>query len=60
MGWCRKYNLPPMCGLPPGVDDCCVHFLCMYCASHQELREVMMRGLDGPGEHPFWVINEIM
>lgn len=21
-----------------GIDDCCVHFLCGYCASHQELR----------------------
>ncbi|KAK9829617.1 hypothetical protein WJX72_006908 [[Myrmecia] bisecta] len=45
----RKYNLPPAFGLPPGFDDCCVHFLCMYCATHQELREAIVRGLDGPG-----------
>ena len=25
----RRFNLPPACGLPPGVDDCCVHFLCL-------------------------------
>ena len=31
----RKYNLPNTFGLPPGCDDCCVHFFCMYCASHQ-------------------------
>jgi len=31
----RKYNLPTTFGLPPGCDDCCVHFFCMYCASHQ-------------------------
>ncbi len=30
---CRKYNLPPACGLPPGIDDCCVHFLCLYVSS---------------------------
>jgi len=48
----RKYKLPPTFGLPPGLDDCCVHFLCGYCASHQELREAVMRGLDGPGISP--------
>ena len=31
----RRYNLPPAFGLPPGVDDCLVHFFCFYCASHQ-------------------------
>lgn len=30
-----KYKLPPMFGLPPGIDDCLVHFVCSYCASHQ-------------------------
>ena len=41
--------------LPAGIDDCCVHFLCGYCASHQELREAIMRGLDGPGRvSEFW------
>ena len=38
-----------LCPTPPGFDDCCVHFLCFYCATHQELREAVMRGLDGPG-----------
>ena len=45
----RKYNLPAVFGLPPGFDDCCVHFICMYCASHQEARELVVRGVDGPG-----------
>lgn len=36
-----------------GVDDCLVHFLCFYCASHQELRESIMRGMDGPGAFLF-------
>lgn len=31
----QRYKLPPAFGLPPGIDDCLVHFLCMYCASHQ-------------------------
>lgn len=31
----RKWNLPPAFCLPPGIDDCLVHFLCFYCASHQ-------------------------
>lgn len=47
----RKYNLPAALGLPPGFDDCCVHFVCMYCASHQEMRELAIRGIDGPGMH---------
>ena len=47
----RKFKLPTTCGLPDGIDDCCVHFWCLYCASHQEMREVVMRGLDGPGLH---------
>lgn len=47
----RKYKLPPTFGLPPGIDDCVVHFICSYCASHQELRELAVRGVDGPGMH---------
>lgn len=47
----RRYGLPPAFGLPPGIDDCAVHFLCFYCASHQELREMALRGVDGPGLH---------
>ncbi|KAK9803363.1 hypothetical protein WJX73_008872 [Symbiochloris irregularis] len=47
----RKYNLPSTYGLPPGFDDCCTHFFCMYCASHQEMRELAIRGIDGPGMH---------
>ncbi|KAL4419980.1 hypothetical protein ABPG75_007078 [Micractinium tetrahymenae] len=47
----RRYNLPPSCGLPPGIDDCLVHFFCFYCASHQETRELAVRGIDGPGMH---------
>ena len=31
----RRYQLPPTFCLPPGIDDCLVHFLCFYCASHQ-------------------------
>ena len=46
----RKYNLPAVFGLPPGFDDCCTHFICMYCASHQEARELVVRGVDGPGK----------
>lgn len=45
----RKYNLPPACGLPPGVDDCVVLFFCSYCASHQMLRELELRGVQAPG-----------
>ena len=26
----RRFKLPPIFLLPPGVDDCLVHFLCMY------------------------------
>ncbi|GAB4814581.1 hypothetical protein N2152v2_001627 [Parachlorella kessleri] len=47
----RKYKLPAMFGLPPGLDDCLVHFICFYCASHQEIRELAVRGVDGPGMH---------
>ncbi|KAL4420128.1 hypothetical protein ABPG77_000299 [Micractinium sp. CCAP 211/92] len=47
----RRYNLPPSFCLPPGIDDCLVHFYCFYCASHQELRELAVRGIDGPGMH---------
>jgi Cys-rich protein (TIGR01571 family) len=39
----RKWKLPGSFGLPPGVDDCLVHFFCFYCASHQELRELAVR-----------------
>jgi hypothetical protein len=31
--WCRRYKLPPTFCLPPGIDDCLVHFFCFYCAS---------------------------
>ena len=46
----RKYNLPTTFGLPPGCDDCCVHFFCMYCASHQarEQRDAQCHVLFGP------------
>lgn len=54
----RKFHLPPAFGLPPGIDDCLVHFLCMYCASHQELRELALRGVDGPGMHIFDVLPD--
>lgn len=54
----RKYKLPPTFGLPPGIDDCLVHFLCAYCASHQEARELAVRGVDGPGMHIFDVSPE--
>jgi hypothetical protein len=94
----RRYQLPPTFCLPPGIDDCLVHFLCFYCASHQvghvslmqmllgrwrwqlgparrqalallnccatvlpgtawyclvpqEMRELAVRGVDGPGMH---------
>lgn len=47
----RRFHLPPAFGLPPGIDDCVVHFLCFYCSSHQELRELVVRGIDGPGLH---------
>ncbi|BDA45421.1 hypothetical protein COCOBI_07-2080 [Coccomyxa sp. Obi] len=48
----RAFHLPPAFCLPPGIDDCLVHFICMYCASHQEMREAVVRGLDGPGISP--------
>jgi Cys-rich protein (TIGR01571 family) len=54
----RKYKLPPTFGLPPGFDDCCVHFCCSYCSSHQELRELTLRGVDGPGISPLDVNPE--
>eukprot|EP00884_Botryococcus_braunii_P006425 jgi/Botrbrau1/15784/Bobra.4_1s0136.1 len=48
----RKYNLPgTLVFLPPGCDDCLTHCFCMYCASHQEMRELPVRGVDGPGLH---------
>ena len=31
----NTYGLPPVFGLPLGIDDCLVHLLCFYCASHQ-------------------------
>lgn len=46
----RRYNLPSACGMPPGIDDCLIHFFCMYCAVHQEIRELAVRGVDGPGD----------
>ncbi|KDD75311.1 hypothetical protein H632_c751p0 [Helicosporidium sp. ATCC 50920] len=54
----RRYNLPSTFGCPPGVDDFLVHFLCFYCASHQELRELAVRGVDGPGMHILDVLPE--
>jgi len=47
----RRYELPSAFCLPPGIDDFLVHFFCFYCASHQELREMAVRGIDGPGHH---------
>lgn len=47
----RRYGLPSAFCMPPGIDDCLVHFFCFYCASHQELRELAVRGVDGPGLH---------
>ncbi|KAI3425363.1 hypothetical protein D9Q98_009127 [Chlorella vulgaris] len=52
----RRYKLPPSFGLPPGIDDCLVHFFCFYCAAHQETRELALRGVDGPGMHIFDVL----
>jgi hypothetical protein len=37
--------------LPLGIDDCLVHCFCFYCSSHQEMRELAVRGVDGPGLH---------
>ena len=54
-----KYNLPP--AIPccfPGVDDWLVDFFCFYCASHQLLRELAIRGVDGPGLHVLDVAPE--
>ena len=47
----RRYGLPSAFCMPPGIDDFLVHFFCFYCASHQELRELAIRGVDGPGLH---------
>lgn len=47
----RRFQLPPAFGMPPGIDDFLVHFFCLYCASHQEIREMALRGVDGPGMH---------
>ena len=47
----RRFHLPPAFALPPGLDDFLAHFFCLYCASHQELREMALRGVDGPGMH---------
>jgi Cys-rich protein (TIGR01571 family) len=54
----RRFNLPPAFALPPGIDDFLVHFFCLYCASHQELREMALRGVDGPGMHIFDVLPD--
>lgn len=54
----RKWSLPPIFGLPPGIDDCLVHFFCFYCSSHQELRELAVRGVDGPGMHMFDLVPD--
>lgn len=45
----RRFRLPATFGLPDGCGDCAVHTCCMYCASHQELRELAVRGVGGPG-----------
>ncbi|KAK9904816.1 hypothetical protein WJX75_003029 [Coccomyxa subellipsoidea] len=47
----RRFRLPSTFGLPESCDDCAVHTCCMYCASHQELRELAVRGVGGPGIH---------
>ncbi|BDA45424.1 hypothetical protein COCOBI_07-2110 [Coccomyxa sp. Obi] len=54
----RRFDLPSAFGLPPGIDDCLVHFICLYCATHQEMREAIARGLDGPGISPLDVHPE--
>lgn len=47
-----KYGLPPMIPFCPlGIDDFLMHCFCFYCASHQEMRELIVRGVDGPGLH---------
>jgi Cys-rich protein (TIGR01571 family) len=45
----RRYKLPPVFGLPPGIDDFIAHFFCLYCSVYQEMRELTIRGVDGPG-----------
>ena len=55
----QRYGLPP--AIPccvDGVDDCLVDFFCFYCASHQLLRELAVRGVDGPGMHVFDVVTD--
>jgi hypothetical protein len=47
----RRWSLPPAFGLPPAIDDWLVHFICFYCSSYQEMRELAVRGVDGPGLH---------
>lgn len=47
----RRYKLPPVFGLPPGIDDFVAHFFCLYCSVYQEMRELTIRGVDGPGLH---------
>lgn len=55
----QKYGLPPAIpGCVPGLDDCLVDFFCFYCASHQLLRELAIRGVDGPGMHVLDVAPE--
>jgi Cys-rich protein (TIGR01571 family) len=55
----QRYGLPPAipCCLP-GIDDFLVDFFCFYCASHQLLRELAIRGVDGPGMHVLDVVPE--
>lgn len=54
----RRYELPSTFCLPPGIDDFLVHFFCFYCSSHQEMRELAVRGVDGPGAHVLDVCPE--
>jgi hypothetical protein len=55
----QKYRLPPAIPcFPLGLDDCLVDFFCFYCASHQLMRELAVRGVDGPGLHVLDVVPE--
>jgi Cys-rich protein (TIGR01571 family) len=54
----KKYQLPPAFCLPPLLDDFLVHFFCLYCASYQEMRELAIRGIDGPGMHVLDLLPE--
>jgi len=55
----QKYGLPPAIPcFPLGLDDCLVDFFCFYCASHQLMRELAVRGVDGPGLHVLDVVPE--